>query len=439
MTSRSRAAAAAFAAVFTPALLCGTALAEVAHPPVAGTAWYWQRQHKQSVEDPSGGGTLATVALPDPYCPGVAGVETPEQTCKRGRLPTEVSAGDYRHPDAVSAVMFDLSSIPLGSKVHRFTVSFREANGDARSAAVNADGKKLRACVVTDYFGSGAARDYKEMPEHRCDRDDPVATRKPVRKRSGKTTARTVPGPSPAPDPADDYRWTFDLTKLARRWVKSGTVNTGVIFYPVRPPAKRYDPASDDDWRVVFRGPQSKAGVETTLVYEPARLPKTTAPAGSPDGPGGAGGGFTTTTATSPSDGFSGGSGTTSTRLGGSGRAAPPGVPQGDSRHTGPRQTVAASGRSPQPVGLPGYVWIAILGGVAGLMLLRAAVLEPPDGPRPDGVLAQIRRINAQRRGEAPPADPGTPGFGSAWGAARAAGGRIARGFGSLAARLRSG
>src|SRR5919198_1389486 len=49
MTSRSRAAAAAFAAVFTPALLCGTALAEVAHPPVAGTAWYWQRQHEQSV------------------------------------------------------------------------------------------------------------------------------------------------------------------------------------------------------------------------------------------------------------------------------------------------------------------------------------------------------------------------------------------------------
>jgi hypothetical protein len=51
--------------------------------------------------------------------------------------------------------------------------------------------------------------------------------------------------------------------------------------------------------------------------------------------------------------------------------------------------------------GLPGYIWLALLAGMVGFFLFRSVVLENSAGVRPDGVLAQIRQINASKRGGA--------------------------------------
>jgi hypothetical protein len=48
---------------------------------------------------------------------------------------------------------------------------------------------------------------------------------------------------------------------------------------------------------------------------------------------------------------------------------------------------------------LPGYVWLGILAGLAAFSMVRAVVIPAAAGIRPDGVLAQIQAINAERRG----------------------------------------
>jgi hypothetical protein len=48
---------------------------------------------------------------------------------------------------------------------------------------------------------------------------------------------------------------------------------------------------------------------------------------------------------------------------------------------------------------MPSYVWLAIPLGLLALSAVRSVILEPVGGPRPDGVIAAIRRRNAERRG----------------------------------------
>ena len=50
---------------------------------------------------------------------------------------------------------------------------------------------------------------------------------------------------------------------------------------------------------------------------------------------------------------------------------------------------------------MPGYVWLMLLAGLIAFSLVRSVVIESATGIRPDGVLAQIQRINAERRGGA--------------------------------------
>ena len=54
---------------------------------------------------------------------------------------------------------------------------------------------------------------------------------------------------------------------------------------------------------------------------------------------------------------------------------------------------------------MPGYIWLALLAGMIGFFLFRSVVLENSAGIRPDGVLAQIRQINASKRGGAAAAE----------------------------------
>jgi hypothetical protein len=84
------------------------------------------------------------------------------------------------------------------------------------------------------------------------------------------------------------------------------------------------------------------------------------------------------------------------------------------------------------PSGLPLYVWLALLAGIVGFSMVRSVVLEKNTGVRPDGVLAQIQRLNAQRRGTTPVAAEGTSAFSAMIAGLGALGSKITGGAGKL-------
>ncbi len=362
----------ALAALVVPWGSASAAKSQSTEPAVSSNAWYWQDQTSQPVTDPTTDADVVTLEATNPFCPQApGGLGGQDATCKSGRLPVEVRGGDYETPNMLSAVGFDLLAVPIGSKVTRFTATFLEAD-DPQSQPINVDGKQLQACVVNDFFGDGEARKYKELPKFKCTKKDPIAKRKA---RKGK----------------EGYEWTFDLTKLAAGWVKNGAPVTAVMLYPVKPKAAS-NAADDAQWRVVMAGKEEPDGIKTKLVYTPP-------PTETDDGLGGldgdVSGGFDS--GDTSTGGFDSGSGTTTgtTTETTVGEDTPTPV---EADEVDPN--ALASDAIPEvPGGLPMYAWLAILGGFVGFSLVRTVVLEGATGVRPDGVLAQIRKINSERRG----------------------------------------
>ncbi|MDQ4026333.1 MAG: hypothetical protein M3217_12730 [Actinomycetota bacterium] len=365
------------------------ALAVTDEPLVLVTAWYWEDQTRQRIQDPTTGTDVAVISLPNPFCPSppLAG-SPPEEACKPGRLPVQVREGDYETPNQLSAVGFDMALVPPKSEILKFTVTFVEASDD-QSEPVNADGKSLQACFVEEFFGDGEAALYKEVPKYTCSETDPVAKRKEI-----KTKKKDGGGASGDAQEEPVFGYTFDLTEVAQRWTDEGTAMTAVMLMPVRPKEADYDPATDANWRTVLvgRANPEEEGIRTSLTYKPSKLPVLDPPP-PPADPG----------TSTPFD--SGSSVTTST---GSGSLAPTDTGSVDTPPAATDETAATPAELPQaaepagamiPKGLPGYVWLAILAGIVALSMVRSVVLDKAAGIRPDGVLAQIRRVNASRRG----------------------------------------
>lgn len=394
----------ALAALGSVALLAApaAAFAKTASPLVSATFWYTVDYQREEQQLPTG---TVTVETPNEFCPGPGnGFGAPEQTCARGALPVEVRNGDYKKPAKASAVGFDLSLIPVGSKVKDFTVTFIESetrcfdedddgrtdrcqNTDAR----NAGDVKLQACLVTGFLAPGESRPFNEGPGFDCS-GAPTATRKEVKNDDKKDPQ----------DPDADHEWTFDLTSFASDWVADFSITTAIYLMPKKPK----DAGSTDSFRVVFTGPPVEDQIRTKLVFDPAELADLGdfgdlgESTGGDLGSGGTGtatfGGSTGTTtfgtgSTGTTGDFAADTGTTAPGTGAAGGEDP--VDAGDQEPalaTGPKQDVED---------LPGYVWLALLGGLVAFSLVRSVVLESAAGIRPNGVLAQIRRVNAARRG----------------------------------------
>ena len=357
------------------------AAAEVEEPLVTTYAWYWEPQTQRSVTDPTSGADVVTVGPGNAqFCPGVEGAANPEQTCKPGRLPIEVAGGDYKTPDKISATAFDLSIAPMGSEVNEFTVTYLEAN-DEQSQPYNAEGKQLQACLINKIFGGGDARRYNEAPKYSCPKD-PIL---------GKRTKVEAVKDDP---PIDRFEWTFDLTAPAKAWVKKGSFATGVMILPVEP--KNPGPG-DANWRVVFQGSEDINGVETKLDFIPAKLPN---PVGGSGGGGGSGGDLDSAGADL------GGGDLSSTSADVSDSTAPEAIASEaepvDAEES--RSDLASDAIPAVPGGLPPYVWLALLSGLVGFSAVRSVIFENQTGVRPNGVLAQIHKLNRQRRGDADPA-----------------------------------
>jgi hypothetical protein len=254
---------------------------------------------------------------------------------------------------------------------------------------VNVEGHKVQACFVSEFFGDGEARRYKEAPKFKCSKSDPVGVRKKVKpkKQGGDPT----------------FEWTFDLTQFAQTWVGKGSPATAVMFVPAQP---KKTGAADENWRVVFTGAAKpeEHGVRSTLVYEPVALDDplggldfgtVTGGSGSAGSGGfGAGSGGSSFTGSSGSPSAPSAPGANTKAPAGGGSAAP-------AKTTDDALAAAEADQPPAPIGVPWYMWLAIIAGVVGFTLVRNFVLESATGIRPNGVLAQIQQINARRRGTA--------------------------------------
>lgn len=370
-----------------------------AEPALLSLGWWWEEAQTEETDIQ---GNKVVVGSPNPFCPGAGnglGAVHPA-ACAEGKLPVEIIGGDYETPNKLSALGFDLSYLTPGSEVISFTVKLLEAEAGCYGRDGGApdpadpegnhceqtdptgpiDDRQIQACIIPEIFGDAEAAPYKEVPPYECSDTDPVASRKEIKTIDPDTDTDEI-----------DHVWEFDLTDFAQGWADEFTVATNIMVVGVEPEATD----QSDSWRVVFAGPKTPKGIITELVYEPGEitLPPPPPPPGTPSGSGFTGGTGTSTTdfGTGSTD-FGTGSGTGTGAVGG---APAPGA----SPSAAPGEELAGD-TLPASEGLPPYVWLALLAGLIGFALVRQVVIESATGIRPDGVLAKIHALNADRRGE---------------------------------------
>ena len=395
---------------------------QTAEPAMLNMSWWWEDYQGEEVDVQ---GNKVVIETPSPFCPSTPGsTGAVPGACAEGRIPVEIRGGDYDTPVMLSGVGFDLSMLTPGSEVTSFTVTFLEAeagcydgpdedkectpnnppgNGDhvEQTNPINVEGKKLQACLLPEIIGDAEARPYTEVPRYTCTSSDPVAERKEI---------KAIEDPdAPQPD-ADgvDHVWTFDLTPFAQQWAEAFSVSTAIMITGNKPKETN----QQDSWRVVLAGAKAFKGIRTKLVYEPGEIGVIPPPGGTTGGTTGGSTGFgTTTTSTgSGSVGFpSSGSSSTGGSTGATGGAAAPGA----SPSAAPGDPTLA-GDALKPQGMPGYVALALLAGLIGFIMVRQAVIESTTGIRPDGVLAKIHALNAERRGVDVTEEAASSGFGEA-------------------------
>jgi len=413
------------------AFTAGPAHAAKTDVSISSLGWWSEDARSESREVP-GVGTI-TIDTPNPFCPGApGGLGSPAPTCSEGRLPIEVRNGDYETQNKISAVAFDFSLIPVGSKINSFTVTFREAKSGCydkdgeqdsnpeddrceETNPINVEGHELQACLVTSFFGDGEGRPYNEAPKYECSNADPQAKRKEIK--------------SDKDGEGSNFYWTFDLTEYASRWTSKFSPVTGIMLVGVPITEGRGDNEEEDDetWRVVLTGPKFQNGIKTTLNYIPADDPLPPAPPGITD-PG------TGLTDPSGTTGFADTATDTGTDLGTTDTGtADTGGATGGPAPTPSGSPVLSVGEPPEVEELPGYIWLAVLAGLVGFSLVRSIVIEKTTGVRPDGVLATIHRLNAERGGAAAATGSSAAGpLAAVGGALGAIGGRIGHMFGKL-------
>jgi hypothetical protein len=373
--------------------------AATAEPTTTDLAWYWEDSDSQSVDTPVG---TITAQTPNPFCPTNPGSGVGDvaggRTCAEELLPLWVRGADYETPYMMSAVAFDFTLVPIGSEVNEFTVTFLEDETSCEQSdagepkqcrttdQLNAENQTVQACLATQIIGGGESRPIREVPNHDC-AGAPTATRTEIKNDDEADPDDTDP----------DHIWKFDLTPYAQGWVENFSVSTGIVLRPIE---AQKEADREDDWRVVFAGPRMDDGVKTKLDYDAPDDPVFPTDPTDPTDP---------TTPTSPSFPSSGFPDTGSPDSGGQipgGVTPTPGAPtevpgDGNEELAGEEASAVQS--------MPGYVWLGLLAGVAGFLLVRSIVMESVSGMRSDGVLAQIKNINAQRRGplEAASTEPG--------------------------------
>jgi hypothetical protein len=340
------------------------------------TAWYWKEQTDQPVAPPA--------PLPPPVPPVEPRVRLPNPQ-RPDTIPVAVNQAQH---ERMSAIKFELSErgVTPGSTIKKLILSIQESQDRNEHPSFRPETAKIQACRINDVLAPGDAERFEERP--------PFAEKDCV---EGK---REVPAP---PNPPV---WRFELTKISDPWGKDPFSNNGVMLIGVIQGGGASEtwqvnlkiPSRDDPGTQPDEYDQTKQRASIELEFEPGEDPGTAAKKGSKKGVP-----LDTGVSTGPATGGipSAGSGfTPSTDLAGSSTGGFPGsAAPAPASPSPPAQTTPVAQTGPAEPRLPAYVWLLIPVGLLALSAVRSAVLEPVGGPRPDGVIAAIRRRNAERRG----------------------------------------
>lgn len=342
------------------------------------SSWYWNRQVDEEVTTP--------VTLPPPIPPASQRVRLPNPQ-RPDTIPVALNQGQ---PERMSAVRFELleRGVTDGSKISKLILFVEESVDRNEQPSISPETAKIQACQILDFLPQGEEEKFADAPKF-SDADCAQGTRE------------AVTGATPL--------WTFDLTKIAQAWGKSTFENNGVMLAPVVEAGRT--------WQVNLKIPRKETPAEEGDQYEltknrtfitidyvpgaPLEIPEVEVPEDT-----------TTTTTTPPSVG--GSTGSIPTISGGATSTSPLISPSTDL--TGGSSDIPGAEAAPAPAPtevagfalaqeqgprMPAYVWLAIPFGLLALSAVRSVILEPVGGPRPDGVIAAIRRRNAERRGGA--------------------------------------
>ena len=339
------------------------------------SSWYWSRQVDQEVTTPPG------VTLPPPVPPASQRVRLPNPQ-RPDTIPVALNQGQ---PEKLAAVKFELleRGVTDGSKINKLILFIEESVDRNEQPSMSPDTAKIQACQTLDFLPQGENEQDEDAPKY-SDTDCADGTRE------------AVAGATPL--------WTFDVTKIAQVWGKNSFENYGVMLVPVVEAGRT--------WQVNLKVPRKENPAEEgdqyeltknrafiTIDYVPgepleiAEIEVPEDPAATTPSTGGSTGSIPTSTGTSTSPLIS-----PSTDLTGGSSDIP-----GSEAAPAPAPTEVAGFGLPQEQGprMPAYVWLAIPLGLLALSAVRSVILEPVGGPRPDGVIAAIRRRNAERRGAA--------------------------------------
>ena len=339
------------------------------------TAWYWKEQTDQPVAPPA--------PLPPPIPPVEPRIRLPNPQ-RPDTIPVAVNQAQH---ERMSAIKFDLSErgVTPGSTIKELILSIQESQDRNEHPSFRPETAKIQACRINDVLAPGDAERFEERP--------PFAEKDCV---EGK---RDVPAP---PNPPV---WRFELTKISDPWGKDPFSNFGVMLLGVIQGGGAGEtwqvnmkiPSRDDPGTQPDEYDQTKQRASIELEFEPGKAPAVS------KGGGKKGASLDTGGSTGPAvSGIpSGGSGfTPSTDLAGSSTGGFPGsAAPAPASPSPPAQAAPVAQTGPAQPRLPAYVWLLIPVGLLALSAVRSAVLEPVGGPRPDGVIAAIRRRNAERRG----------------------------------------
>lgn len=339
------------------------------------TAWYWKEQTDQPVAPPT--------PLPPPIPPVEPRVRLPNPQ-RPDTIPVAVNQAQH---ERMSAIKFDLSErgVTPGSTIKKLILSIQESQDRNEHPSFRPETAKIQACRINDVLAPGDAERFEERPA--------FAEKDCV---EGK---REVPAPPNAP------MWRFELTKISDPWGKDPFSNNGVMLLGVIQGGGAGEtwqvnmkiPSRDDPGTQPDEYQETKQRATIELDFEPGKTP-----AGS-KGDKKKGASLDTGVTTGPAPGGipSAGSGfTPSTDLAGSSTGGFPGsAAPAPASPSPPPQAAPVAQTGPAEPRMPAYVWLLIPVGLLALSAVRSAVLEPVGGPRPDGVIAAIRRRNAERRG----------------------------------------
>jgi hypothetical protein len=328
-------------------------------------SWWWDRQVNEEVTAP---------VDPPPGAPAPSQRVTLPNPQQRDTLPVGVYRGEH---ERMSAVFFDLVTrgITEGSEITKFEVTIEESTGGHEWPSVDPAEAAINACPIKDFWpDSDGAEKWDERP--------------PFQENGCVEGERQAGGQQPP-------TWTFDLTELAQPWGADPFANNDGVMLLGNLQGTDQDttwqvnlkiPSRDDDGTEEDEYEQTDDRVLVDLAFvpgEPELLSE------------GLDTGFTSTST---------GSFGPSTTFGSSGSsfAGSPTTGTGTDTGTDSQTPVAsqpvASTPTPSPK-LPPYVWALLPLGLIALAAVRSVVLEPVGGTRPDGVIAAIRRRNAERRG----------------------------------------